>query len=639
MLAHMSARPHAGPAVQRPDAGDETPRRSLGRKIVAKSYGPDFLYQIIEVISSGPDLQTILHGFVPLVTAATDCHGCFIYFVEDGQLVLRKASAGYARLEGRVRLSLDEGLAGWVARTRRSAFIRDRALEDPRVVNVPELDEDQYQSLVAVPILSRAGQAIGVINLHARAPHEFRKADLAFLENSAALIAGAIENARLYEEAIRRVELLTGLSRLAQEIASAASMPELLRALTAGCRKLLGGSRCELYLAGSDERLELAASDPPRETAPVLDARHMWSLLIAAANQDGDATRGLSELLWGKVATGTPLFAALTAGAERVGLLGVIVEASSADRLSLVTSIASHTAVAVRRRQLIESLEQKTLLKDFFEGLASGHGDPEWLRGQAAQLRCDLEDEHIVVQATPWARPVPPNDKTKAERRSPDWREVATRLEARLKSELPRSLFDQRDNSLRALLRLPRDGADAVIDSVRQVYQSLGGGADGPLAIGLSNPCRGASAITKGFEEAGSAAQVGALLRGGAGVFAYEQLGAYRYVVTAEKSVRDRYQDRLQRLVAYEERRGTALLGTLEAFVENLGSITRTARALHTHPNTVRQRLSRIEQLAELDLVTEDWLSLGMAIKIVKLRMIRGSEPTTIAPEVRGSGA
>jgi DNA-binding PucR family transcriptional regulator len=41
------------------------------------------------------------------------------------------------------------------------------------------------------------------------------------------------------------------------------------------------------------------------------------------------------------------------------------------------------------------------------------------------------------------------------------------------------------------------------------------------------------------------------------------------------------------------------------------------------HPNTLRQRLSRIEQLTRLDLGGEDWLSLAMAIKAVKLRVTR----------------
>jgi DNA-binding PucR family transcriptional regulator len=45
------------------------------------------------------------------------------------------------------------------------------------------------------------------------------------------------------------------------------------------------------------------------------------------------------------------------------------------------------------------------------------------------------------------------------------------------------------------------------------------------------------------------------------------------------------------------------------------------------HPNTLRQRLARIQHLTELDLSREDWLSLGMAIKVVKLRAIRGPRP------------
>jgi DNA-binding PucR family transcriptional regulator len=110
-------------------------------------------------------------------------------------------------------------------------------------------------------------------------------------------------------------------------------------------------------------------------------------------------------------------------------------------------------------------------------------------------------------------------------------------------------------------------------------------------------------------------------------VFAYEELGAYRYVLMAEDSVRDRYQDRLLKLVDYEKRRGTELLGTLEAYSEHLGSISATAKELHMHPNTLRQRLARIQHLTELDLSREDWLSLGMAIKVVKLRAIRGPRP------------
>jgi GAF domain-containing protein len=584
-------------------------------------YGPELLYQIIEVISSGPDLGTILHRFVPVVTAATECHGCFIYFVEDSTLVLRCATAGYSHLEGKVRLGLDQGLTGWVARTRRSAFIKDRALEDPRVVYVPELEEEQYQSQVSVPILSRAGAAIGVITLHARAPHEFRPQDLAFLEHAASLIAGAIENARLYEEALGRVQQLTQLSELAQHVAAAATTDALLATVTEGCRTLLGAVRSEIYLTRTDEQLDLAMASPPRSAA-ALDARHLWSQVGADATADME--RGLAELVWGKRVQGVPLFAALSTGEERVGLLCVLVEHDSADRRSLLASIAAYAAVAIRRRQLIESLEEQNLVKDFFEAIAGGPADPVGLRLQAGKLHCDLDAPHLVLQAVPWVPAQKPRSRSRAAR-EPDtgWRELAGRIDSRLRLEMPRSIFDERENMLRGLLRIPPAGADAAVDAVRRVYQSMGAGERDTLAIGLSNPCQGPEAILRGFGEAGSAAQVGSLLRAAPGVFAYEELGAYRYVVNAEGAVRDRYQDRLQRLVEYQKRRGTDLLRTLEAYVENHGSIARTAAALYMHPNTLRQRLARIEQIAKFELDKEDWLSLGMAVKLVKLREIR----------------
>ena len=53
------------------------------------------------------------------------------------------------------------------------------------------------------------------------------------------------------------------------------------------------------------------------------------------------------------------------------------------------------------------------------------------------------------------------------------------------------------------------------------------------------------------------------------------------------------------------------------------GSVTASARALYVHPNTVRQRLERIERVAELDLPKEDLLSLELALKLARLHQAR----------------
>lgn len=597
-----------------------------------RPYGPDYLYQVIDVISSGPDLETILRGFVALVTEATECHGCFVYFLEETRLVLRAASSGYAHLEGQLHLAMEQGLAGWVARTRHSAFIKDHALDDPRVVYVPELEEERYQSLVAVPIVARAGEVIGVITLHARAPHEFRKTDLEFLEHSASLIAGAIENARLYEQATQRVVLLIESAKLAQQIAAAASLDELLPLVVNGCRALLGASRCELHLVGADGCMQQAAASPPRPKGAKLAARRLWAAILEGGGDDSES-RALAETIWGKrEGRATPLFAPLTAGPDRLGLIAALVERADGDRRNVLAAVASHTAVAIRRQQLIDALKVENQVKDFFEALARGEGAEEELRTQAARLTFDMDEPHLVLEALPWSPPRPPArppPRAAGPGRTLDWRELANRLESRLRAEFPRSLFDRRQTGMRALLRLPAAGPDAALRSVRDGYAALGGGESGPLAVGVSNPCRGAGSFASGFHEARNAVEVGALLHGRAGVFRYEDLGVYRYVLTGDSRVPDRYQDALEHLVQYERRRGTALIRTLEAYLEHQGAIAATSRALYMHPNTLRQRLSRIEQLTHLDLNSEDWLSLAMAIKAVKLRVIRDASRLT----------
>src|SRR5438876_767077 len=78
-----------------------------------------YLYELIQTIGAGPDLEAILRGMVGLVTEATGCHACFIYFMGTGDLTLRAASSMYEHLEGQVVIPIGEGLTGWVAKTRR----------------------------------------------------------------------------------------------------------------------------------------------------------------------------------------------------------------------------------------------------------------------------------------------------------------------------------------------------------------------------------------------------------------------------------------------------------------------------------------------------------------------------------------
>jgi len=334
--------------------------------------------------------------------------------------------------------------------------------------------------------------------------------------------------------------------------------------------------------------------------------------------------------MWGEGMAGTPLFVPLEVGEERVGLLCALIERPLSGAVSALAAVASHTAVALKQHQLIDWLQGRNRAKDFFEALARGEARGEELTTQAARLGIRLDDPHLLLHAIPWTVPAPTagrrrGARPKAVRRSaaPDWADIAAQLETRVTGAVPGAQFDRRQNSMRALLPVPTEGGEILAANVRRMYEEVAGSEPRVLAVGLSGPCRGIPAFSSGLEEARIAAEIGALIGGGAGLFTYEGLGPYRYAMFSDESVRDPHQERLERLVEYERRRGTELLGTLEAFLDARGNAVRTSRRLYIHPNTLRQRLQRIKRVAGLDLDREDWLSLAIAVKVVKLRTMK----------------
>jgi GAF domain-containing protein len=223
-----------------------------------------FLYEIISTVSSSLELEQVLAAVVRLLSDASAVHACFVYLLEDRgeRLVLRAASEPYSHLIGQVSLERGEGLAWSAVDRRKAAFIREGAGRDPRFKYVPEIDEERFQSLVSVPMLDREGEPIGTITLHTEAPREFSESEVEFLASSGALVAGAVENARLYAEARRRVAELEHLAELSKAAASASTLEQLLPAVAERTRGLLGATACLVYLAETAEgplRLRCAA--------------------------------------------------------------------------------------------------------------------------------------------------------------------------------------------------------------------------------------------------------------------------------------------------------------------------------------------------------------------------------------------
>jgi DNA-binding PucR family transcriptional regulator len=107
----------------------------------------------------------------------------------------------------------------------------------------------------------------------------------------------------------------------------------------------------------------------------------------------------------------------------------------------------------------------------------------------------------------------------------------------------------------------------------------------------------------------------------GGSLTAFGDLGAYRYLVhvTPDDMRNDAYLGAVRARQDYDLRRSSALVDTLEQYLSDRRGIAETARALSVHPNTLRQRLERIEQLSGLDLARADLLALEIAVKLARL--------------------
>ena len=577
------------------------------------------LYAVIKTVSSSLDLDRVLDGIVEIATDATDCHACFIYFLEGERLVLRAASEQYSRFVGELELGIEEGLAGWVARTKTPEFIPEDAMSDPRMKYMAELEEERFQSMVAVPILAKSGDVIGVAVLHTAAPREFDDEVLNFLVHTASLVAGAIENAQLYEETRRRVQALTTLTELSQALAEISDREDLYSVVTGGVRELLGADACQIYrLDPEADQLVLARSEP--EEAPTPNPRPGGTTLaldlMRRASGRGRGRSKAARALWPDIDENALLVAPLVAGDEQLGILCCIAngEQFTEEDAELLAAVANQTAVGLKKSELIERLTAQNTVKDMFDALAAGSA--EAAESKAAEAGCDLARPHLFLYLERAPR---------AAEGTSTLPELSSQLEAQLRRLGWRAYFDTRPDRVRALAKPPSGQADAI-EKLRAACEPLG--RDEGLVIGLSEVDRGAASARRRLREAADAARIGSSLVAEGGAVSYEQLGAYRYLVHMEldEAPRDRYRQSVEKLSEYDAKRGARLVETLEQFLADRGSVSASARALYVHPNTVRQRLDRIERVADLDLSSEDLLSLELALKLVRLHRVRAEK-------------
>ena len=145
------------------------------------------LQQISRYLAKDMPVHDVVESIVRLVMQYLQCDSCFLYIQDGDELALCATHDRPVSAMGSIRLRLNEGLTGWVARERRLLALPREAFKDPRFKTFTNLPEDSFEAFLSAPVIS-LNQVLGVINVQYRQIHDHSGDDMEFLTTVGELI-------------------------------------------------------------------------------------------------------------------------------------------------------------------------------------------------------------------------------------------------------------------------------------------------------------------------------------------------------------------------------------------------------------------------------------------------------------------
>lgn len=159
----------------------------------------DVLHEISFSIASSDPLHVVLQRIVTFVTAVIPCDSCFLYTLEGDKLILRASKNPHTEEVDNLRISIGQGVTGWVAEHRETVAISERASEDPRFKAFVNLPEDRFEAMLCAPVIC-ANRVVGVLTLQHRDPYVHTDLQRRLVATIGILVGAEIERARLETE-------------------------------------------------------------------------------------------------------------------------------------------------------------------------------------------------------------------------------------------------------------------------------------------------------------------------------------------------------------------------------------------------------------------------------------------------------
>lgn len=159
------------------------------------------LEEISMLVSSDFELPQMLQQLAVKVAGQLKVSVCSIYLREGEELLLAASHGFDPSFIGKIRIRIGEGITGTVARNREYISL-NRASQDPRYKNFPELQEEKYNAMLSFPIADQS-ELFGVINLNSTSIKTFSEDEIYYVSIIANLILTALKLRRKFAAAAR----------------------------------------------------------------------------------------------------------------------------------------------------------------------------------------------------------------------------------------------------------------------------------------------------------------------------------------------------------------------------------------------------------------------------------------------------
>ncbi len=300
-------------------------------------------------------------------------------------------------------------------------------------------------------------------------------------------------------------------------------------------------------------------------------------------------------------------------------------EQSSASILEHGATVAT---LALIQHQAVQETEQR-LYRDLLEDLLTSE---RWSLGrlveQARTLGWHLEAKPVVILL----------DFGEVRRRTltergPDqprlrWvrEQFFTIVRQVLSDHHPLSIMVERGNGFILLPHLPAPEVLQAQEQARQFVETLvqhirAGHLNAGYAIACGGFHTGVEGLRQSFREAQQALEIGAQLLMRRPIW-FDEVHLYLLLEHSSRSedLREWFKRTLGALVEYDLRNKTDMVHTLELYFDAGQKLQEAAQVLHIHPNTLKYRLRRIEQVLGQDpFKGENQLRYYLATKVARL--------------------